>query len=95
MNIDDTILQQIEKLAKLNVGEAQRQTTAEKITAVLAVLDKVDMNDIADLEPLYHPLEINQPTRDDGVNADIARDSIQAQSPHVAEGLFLVPKVIE
>ncbi len=95
MKINNDILQQIEKLAKLNVGDEEKEKTLQKIVGVLDMLDKINMGDIADLEPLYHPLEIQQAMRDDIANADIPRDEIQAQSPQVADGLFLVPKVIE
>ncbi len=71
------------------------EPTIKKIAGILNMLDQVDMDDIADLQPLYHPLEINQPLRDDIANNDIDRDAIQAGSPLVERGLFLVPKVIE
>lgn len=95
MNIDQTTLQQIEKLAKLNVGVEDQEITIKKIVSILDMLDKIDMNDLTDIEPLYHPLEISQPTREDKANSDIPRDSIQQQSPQIDSGLFLVPKVIE
>lgn len=95
MNIDDKILNQVEKLAKLTVSEAEKSLTIKKITGVLDALDKVNMDDIADLEPLYHPLEIAQIMRADNENPDIDRVSLQANAPQTERGLFLVPKVIE
>lgn len=95
MNIDEQTLAHIEKLAKLTVDEHQRELTVKKIVGVLDMLDQVNPDDIADLAPLYHPLEIHQPLRADNANANIDRDSVQSQSPQVEKGLFLVPKVIE
>ncbi len=95
MNIDDKILSQVEKLAKLNVSEAEKSLTIAKITGVLDALDKVNMADIADLEPLYHPLEIHQVMRSDNENPAIDREALQANAPQTERGLFLVPKVIE
>lgn len=95
MNIDEQTLAHIEKLAKLKVDASERGLTVTKITSVLDMLDQVNPDDIADLEPLYHPLEIHQALRQDASNADIDRDSVQAQAPQVEKGLFLVPKVIE
>lgn len=95
MKLDEKTLQQTEKLAKLSVDSKDRDLTAEKIAGVLAMLDKIEMDDIADLAPLYHPLEIEQPMREDVADSDIPRDAIQQQSPLVERGLFLVPKVIE
>lgn len=95
MNIDDKILQQVEKLAKLHVSAEDKALTIKKITGILDVLDKVNMADYADLQPLYHPLEINQVMRMDVENSDIDRQSLQSNAPQTENGLFLVPKVIE
>ncbi len=95
MKIDEQILNNIEKLAKLTVSETERELTKQKINAVLNMLDKVNMEEIADLEPLYHPLEISQPLRADEANPHIDREALQAGAPLVESGLFLVPKVIE
>lgn len=95
MNIDDKILSQVEKLAKLHVSEAEKSLTLAKINGVLDALDKVNMDDIADLEPLYHPLEISQVMRADVENPAIDREALQANAPQTEDGLFLVPKVIE
>ncbi len=65
MRIDESTLKNIEKLAKLKVSEEDKAITLKKIASVLDNMDKVDMAEIADLEPLYHPLEINQPMRND------------------------------
>lgn len=95
MKIDETVLGQLERLAKLNIDEKDKDLTTKKIVGILDMLDEIDMNDIADLEPLYHPLGIEQPLRDDVPNDNIPRDEIQQHSPLVERGLFLVPKVIE
>ncbi len=95
MNIDDKILQQVEKLAKLRVSDAEKQLTLEKINGVLAALDKVNIADFADLEPLRHPLEIHQVMRADEENPAINREALQGNAPQTEKGLFLVPKVIE
>lgn len=95
MKIDEQTLNSIEKLAKLTVDSDERELTAKKINSVLAMLDKINMDDIAGLEPLYHPLEISQALRDDIANPDIDREALQKGAPLVENGLFLVPKVIE
>lgn len=89
------ILHRIEKLAKINLDAKESEQATEKIRGVLSLLDQVSKQDIADLEPLYHPLEISQPWREDQPCDQIDRDEVQQQAPSVEQGLFLVPKVIE
>ncbi len=93
--IDEHTLSNLEKLAKIDIDQQERELTRQKIAGVLDMLDKINMDDITDLEPLYHPLEISQPLRDDTANATIDREALQASAPLVEQGLFLVPKVIE
>lgn len=95
MKIDEQILNNIEKLAKLTVDNDERELTIQKIAGVLDMLDKINMDEIADLDPLYHPLEVDQPLRNDTPDANINREALQAGAPLVEQGLFLVPKVIE
>ncbi len=95
MNIDDKILNNLEKLAKLNIKEENQSKTIEKIKGILDMLDKIDDSSIEGLEPLYHPLEIQQAMREDIPDHDIDRDYLQSQSPQVENGLFLVPKVLD
>ncbi|MGY0399958.1 MAG: Asp-tRNA(Asn)/Glu-tRNA(Gln) amidotransferase subunit GatC [Ostreibacterium sp.] len=95
MKINNSTLAQIEKLAKLQISEEDRTLTLNKITNILDKLDNLNLDDITDLAPLYHPLEITQPMREDIANPTIIRDEIQAHSPQTQQGLFLVPNVIE
>lgn len=95
MQIDESTLTQLEKLAKLTVSEADHDLTVKKIVGILDMLDHINLDDIVDLAPLYHPLEINQPMRSDTADNDINREQLQRNAPLVEAGLFLVPKVIE
>ena len=51
--------------------------------------------DVQGIEPMAHPLEMNQRLRSDTVTEVNQRELLQAHAPAVENGLFLVPKVIE
>lgn len=93
--IDETTLSQVEKLAKLNLSDEQRQLAIKKMQGILDMLDKIDMQAIEGLAPLYHPLEIAQPYRADIADPNIDRERLQQNAPSVDKNLFLVPKVID
>ncbi len=95
MNIENNTLSKLEKLAKLHIDETNKKITLNKIQGILEIMDKINLEDIKDLEPLYHPLQISQIMREDIADSNIKRDYIQKQSPQVVDGLFLVPKVID
>jgi aspartyl-tRNA(Asn)/glutamyl-tRNA(Gln) amidotransferase subunit C len=44
---------------------------------------------------MAHPLDANQTLREDRITETDRRDAFQAGAPAVANGLYLVPKVLE
>ena len=51
--------------------------------------------DTSGVEPMAHPVESEQRLRTDQVTETDQRDHFQTSAPEVAEGHYLVPKVIE
>ena len=47
------------------------------------------------VEPLSHPLEQPQRLRPDAVTESVDRERFQAIAPATADGLYLVPRVVE
>ncbi len=94
MKIDNTILTQVEKLAKINLENDKKPIAMQKMQNILDGLDKIDLAEIEGLEPLSHPLEVSQILREDIANSKIDRDYLQKNAPKTEDGLFLVPKVI-
>lgn len=83
------------KLSRLCIDEKTAQNYAgdlQKILTMMTVLSSVDTDGIA---PLANIHESCQPLRADIANPDIDRDAYQKVAPHVQDGLYLVPQVIE
>ena len=62
---------------------------------MLTLIDQLQAADTAGVEPMAHPLDAVQRLRADVVSEPDQRTALQAIAPAVADGLFLVPKVIE
>ena len=64
-----------------------------------AIVEQMGSLDTSGIEPLYTPLSAVQETslrlRKDVVSEGDDRDNNQRSAPAVADGLYLVPKVIE
>lgn len=87
-------------LAKLSIPENQMDDVLKKFNSVLELNAKLAAVDTKNIEPLSHPLEQNQPFREDVVTEKDQRDLFLRLSPAAAhpatkEGLFIVPTVIE
>ncbi len=88
-------IQQLAKLARLEITQETLQQTAASINEVLALVDQLQAIDTSDVPPLAHPLDAVQPLRRDEVTSGNQRQAFQALAPATEDGLYLVPKVIE
>ena len=89
MALERSDVEKIAHLARLGLDEADTHTR------FLGLVDRMQAGDTDGIEPLAHPLEATQRLRADVVGESNRRDAYQAIAPAVAEGLYLVPKVIE
>ena len=70
-----------------------------QLNAFFSIVEQMSRVDTRGVEPLTTPLAAMQEThlrlRDDAVTEAVDRAANQASAPLVAEGLYLVPRVIE
>ncbi len=85
----------IAHLARLQIDERDVPEYARKLSEILELLQAMNAVDTRGVEPMAHPLDVTQPLRADEVTETDLRDEFQRNAPAVAEGLYLVPKVIE
>lgn len=85
----------IAHLARLAVSEAEAEDSVAKLSRILALADELQRVDTQGVEPMAHPLEMTQRLRADEVAGAVERDLWQGNAAQAAEGLYLVPRVIE
>lgn len=85
----------IAKLSRLAVSPEQADGYAQDLSKILAMMDLLAEVDTDGVAPLTNVHDMTQRLRDDIPNRDIDRERNQSNAPSVADGLFLVPQVIE
>jgi len=95
MAIDRSEVEKIAQLARLKVNDDEAVQVADRISSILALIDKMQTVDTSNVEPLSHPLDAVQRLRVDLVTEINERDYLQQIAPATEAGLYLVPKVIE
>ncbi|MFT4714253.1 MAG: aspartyl-tRNA(Asn)/glutamyl-tRNA(Gln) amidotransferase subunit C [Candidatus Azotimanducaceae bacterium] len=95
MKIDNQTILNIAELAQLQVGDEAINEYAEKMTAMLDLVEKMQSVNTDDVEPVSNPLDAVQRLREDKVTEQNLRDEYQAIAPEVDSGLYLVPRVVE
>jgi len=95
MSLDTDQVRHIAMLARLEVGAGEIADTADKLSRIVDFVDQLSQADTAGVVPMAHPVHAAQRLRADVVTEGNQRDAVQQNAPAVADGLYLVPKVIE
>lgn len=102
MALTDQEVIRIARLARLHLTPEQQNQAQSDLNKILSVIETLQAVDTKGVEPLAHPLasisDIHLRLREDvvtEVSSPVRRDALMANAPGAADGLFLVPKVIE
>ena len=93
-------VKRIANLAQLDMDDAHAAVALGELNGIIALAEQMQAIDTEGVAPLSQPLAAvlgNLPLRlrDDVVTETDHRDAYQAPAPATADGLYLVPKVIE
>lgn len=95
MSISAEDVRGIARLARLSIATEDIPAYASQLSAILEFVAQMNAIDTAGVEPLAHPLELSARLRPDTVTETDERTRLQAGAPETADGLYLVPQVIE
>ena len=95
MKIDNEVILNIAELAQLEVKDEMISQYADKMTAMLNLIEEMQSVNTDNIEPVSNPLDAVQTMREDRVTEKDLRDEYQAIAPEVDSGLYLVPRVVE
>ena len=88
-------VEQIAHLARLEIGSEELDSVVEKLGRIVQFVDQLKLADTSTVLPMAHPMDMSQRLRTDVVTETDHRDLYQRNSEAVADGLYLVPRVIE
>jgi len=95
MELDARQVAHVATLARIALTPEELPRYAAELTSILDFVARLEGADTEGVEPLAHPLDLPARLRADEVSEPDHRESFQAIAPAAAEGLYLVPKVIE
>lgn len=90
--------QQLEKLATLSrlaLSEDDKQDLLPALSAIVAWADGLHQAPTEGVTPMAHPHDLALRLRDDQVDSLPERSVLMANAPQAAQGLFVVPRVVE
>jgi len=93
--LSDKAVLTIAHLARIRIGPDEVAAVRGDLESILGLFDELASVDTTGIEPMAHPLDLEQRLRDDIVAEDVSRETFQALAPRVQDGLYVVPPVIE
>ncbi len=85
----------VAKLARINLTEAEAELFQKQLEDVLKYVEKLHQADVSDVEAAGHGLPIFNVFREDAPRDWFTAEKALSNAPRQANGLFIVPKVVE
>ncbi len=82
-------------LARLSLSPDEEQKLAAQLGNILGYIEKLKEADVSGVEPTAHAFPVVNVTRADEVRPSISNEDALRNAPAQANGLFMVPKVVE
>jgi aspartyl-tRNA(Asn)/glutamyl-tRNA(Gln) amidotransferase subunit C len=95
MSLSIADVHRIAHLARIQIDDGQAEVVRAKLDAIFALINQLGAVDTAGVEPMAHAQDVTLALRDDLVTESEQSAIYQRLAPSVADGLYLVPKVIE
>lgn len=93
LSIED--VNRVAHLARIEVTPDEAQDVLKKLTGIFDLIEDMRRVDTAGIAPMSHAADVSLTLRADAVTETDQRELFQSVAPATADGLYLVPKVIE
>ncbi len=96
MQIDNTVLEKLEKLSHLRIADSKKEEVMGQLTEILGYIDNLNELDTDALDATFSTLEGGTPLREAiPREANEIAKSILAHAPNSQDDFFIVPAIIE
>ncbi len=83
------------KLARLELSPEEEETFGRQIAQVIDYVEQLQQLDVSGIEPTAHPVDLSNVTRSDITGPSLTNEEALSNAPAKANGLFMVPKIVE
>lgn len=95
MSLTPDEVRKVAKLARLELPEGELAGVADRLNRILGYIDQLQQVDTTGVEPLAHPLPVQNMFRDDEPTVSLTPDEALANAPKRAGNYFGVPAVFD
>ena len=92
---NDIDVKYVAHLARLALTPEEEQKFGTQLGNILGYIEKLKEVDVSGVEPTAHAFPLVNVTRPDEVRPSISNEDALRNAPAKANGLFMVPKIVE
>ena len=92
MNVD---LSRVVRLARIELTSEEERRISPQLNDVLRYVDKLMELDVEGIEPTAHAAPLENVLRADELGVSLSQSEALSNAPQTANGLFVVPKIVE
>lgn len=96
MQIDETLLQRLEKLSFLQIPDEHREEMIAQLSEIVSFVDNLSELSTEGVDATFAMSDTATRLREDTGSVDRSiNDDILSHAPHTQDHFFIVPKIIE
>jgi aspartyl-tRNA(Asn)/glutamyl-tRNA(Gln) amidotransferase subunit C len=88
-------VQYVARLARIALTPEEEEKFGAQLSHVLGYIEKLNQLDVSGIEPTAHAVPMVNVVRPDEVRPSLTNQEALRNAPAKANGLFLVPKIVE
>lgn len=85
----------VAELARLRLTEAEQEKLGRQLDQILEHIEQLKQVDVSGVEPTAHAFPLVNVTREDETRPSMPHEDALRNAPNKANGLFMVPKIVE
>ena len=95
MSLSQKDVEKVAELSRLKLDDEEKARFARDLAAVLDYMETLNELDVADVEPLAHPLPIQNAFREDKSAPSLPVDDALANAPKRSGDFYSVPPILD
>jgi aspartyl-tRNA(Asn)/glutamyl-tRNA(Gln) amidotransferase subunit C len=95
MASSDFNIKYVAHLARIALSPEEEKKLSAQLGHILGYIEKLNELDVTHIEPTAHAVPLTNVTRPDATGKCLSQDEALKNAPAKANGLFVVPKIVE
>jgi aspartyl-tRNA(Asn)/glutamyl-tRNA(Gln) amidotransferase subunit C len=95
MSASEIDVKYVAQLARISLTPDEEKKLGSQLGNILGYIEKLRELDVSNIEPMAHAVPMVNITRADETQASLSQFETLRNAPRHANGLFIVPKIVE